>query len=119
VTAVNAERAKRNLPALKPSSNLRRSAGRYAGLLMRRGAFGHQSRIRANRRRFDLLGENLALSIGRDPGARSVVRSWLRSPTHRRVLLARRMQWVGSGKSRGPYRGRQATIRVLHVGRLR
>jgi uncharacterized protein YkwD len=119
VTAVNAERAKHSLPSLQPSRSLRRSAQRYSRWLMRRDAFGHQTRIPASRKRFDLLGENLALNTGPDPGAHAVVRSWLRSPSHRRVVLARRMRWIGAAKSRGSFRGRPATIRVLHVGGLR
>jgi uncharacterized protein YkwD len=118
VKAVNAERAERHLPALKRSPSLRRSARRYARWMMRHDVFGHQARIHASRR-FARLGENLALGFGHNPAARKVVRLWLGSRPHRRLLLARRMHRIGAGKSRGSFRGRRATIWVLHLGVLR
>ena len=117
--AVNAERAKRGLPALESSPSLRRSAGRYTRWLMRHDVFAHQTHIRADSRRYRRLGENLALTVGPDPDAPSVVRLWLGSRPHRRILLTRRMPWIGAGKSRGTFRSRRATIWVLHVGARR
>jgi uncharacterized protein YkwD len=42
---------------------------------------------------------------------------WLRSPSHRAVILTRSMNLVGAGMVRGRFRGRRATIWVVQTGR--
>ena len=117
VATVNAERARHDLPPLKPSPHLRRSADRFAHRLMREDRFAHESRIPASRTHFHHLGEALALHFGPERGPATTVHAWLRSPPHRRLLLTRTMNLIGAGEARGTFRGRQATIHVLHLAR--
>jgi uncharacterized protein YkwD len=116
--AVNDERRAHGASALRLSPGLARSAGRYARSLLDRDVFEHGARISAPWR-FRLLGENLALLPGHGAWPRRVVRMWMRSPAHRRVLLDPRMRKLGAGRATGRFRGSPATIWVLHVGRLR
>jgi uncharacterized protein YkwD len=76
----------------------------------------HRSRVSASGH-FSRLGEALAMHGGRGLGVGSVVRMWLRSPTHRAVILTRSMNLVGAGASQGRFHGRRATIWVVQAGR--
>ena len=113
---VNAERRAHGIAPLSGSPALRRSAGRYARSLLRRGVFRHGPRISAPSR-FTLLGENLALLLDSQPQPRRVVRMWMTSAGHRGVMLNPRLRRLGVGRASGRLRGRPATIWVLHVGR--
>lgn len=108
---VNDARAAHELPKLKRSKSLSRSSRSYARWMARGGYFGHSSRIRASRR-FRSLGETLGRCACRRYDARWLVRAWLRSATHRRVLLSRRYRYIGAGSVR--WRG---TLVVAHFGR--
>jgi uncharacterized protein YkwD len=114
--ALNKARAKRGVPALRVSPSLRRSARRYARLMLRRDFFGHQSQISASRR-FRRLGETLALHSGWRPRWRLTYRLWMRSAPHRRILLSRRFTWIGVGSARGSMGGGRDTTWVAHVGK--
>ena len=61
-------------------------------------------------------GEALAMHRGWRPRARRTVRAWMQSPAHRAVLLGG-FRHAGAGLKRGRFRGRLATVWVLHVGR--
>jgi uncharacterized protein YkwD len=114
---INKKRAARGLPALRKSPSLRRSSGRFARWLMRHDLFAHRGRVSASRR-FDRLGEALAMHSGRKPRVRRTLRMWLRSPTHRKLVLGRGRNYIGVGMARGRFRGRRAVIWVLQVGKL-
>jgi uncharacterized protein YkwD len=114
VQKINKVRAKHGLRALRHAPSLTRSAGAYARVMMSRDFFGHSSHIRAPRR-FRRLGEAIAFHRGRRPPRRSL-RSWLRSPGHRALLLSPSFRYIGAGVSTGRFRGRRATIRVVHLG---
>ena len=115
VAKINSVRARNGLRPLRTSPSLGGSSARFARWLMRRGVLGHGSRVRASGR-FRRLGEALALHGGRRLAIRSTVRRWLRSPSHRSVLMTRTMRWVGAGVVRGRFRGRRATLWVLQTG---
>ena len=117
VAKVNSVRARGGLPPLRTSRSLRGSSARFAHFLMRRDVLGHGPGVHASGR-FRRLGEALALRSGRRFGVAGTVRMWMRSPTHRRVLMTRTMRWVGAGVVRGRFRGRRATIWVLQTGGL-
>ena len=117
VGAINQVRAQHGLHALRRSSSLMGSAGRYSHLLMENDTFRHQSRIPASSR-FALLGEALAMHSGRTFAVRRTLRRWLASPSHRAIVLSRTMAWQGTGVTRGRYGAMPATTWVLHTGRL-
>ena len=113
---VNGERAGHGVAGLRHSLALRRSAQRFARLLLRRGVLAHGARIAAPGR-FRLLGENLALVGGGTPQPGRAVGLWLGSPGHRALMLDSRMRSVGIGRASGLFRGHPATVWVLRVGR--
>jgi uncharacterized protein YkwD len=115
VKLINKERAKRGLAKLHSSRSLRRSATGYARSMFRRGVFSHASRIHASHR-FRTRGEALEWHRGWRSGLHRAVRSWLRSPAHRALLLSSRFRYVGPGRARGHFQGGRATFWVLHFG---
>ena len=119
VRKINQVRAWHGLHKLGRSRSLMRSSERFARWLMRRDFFGHRSHVSANHRRFRWLGEALSLHWGWRTAIRRTVRRWLRSRPHRRIVLSRRVTWVGAGGVGGRFRGRRATMWVLQTGRRR
>jgi uncharacterized protein YkwD len=113
--AVNRARATRGLGPLHASGALNRSAHSYAAWMLREDYFGHLSRIRAGGG-FRRTGEALALRFGRRAHVRRTVRAWLRSPSHRSLLLSGHFRALGAGRAVGFYRSRRATTWVLHFG---
>jgi uncharacterized protein YkwD len=113
---INVTRAKHGLRPLRVSPSLRRSARRYARRMLRHDYFGHGSRISASRR-FRRLGETLGLNWGWRARWRRIVRAWMRSPSHRRILLSRRYTWVGVGFARGRMGRTPASTWVAHFGK--
>jgi uncharacterized protein YkwD len=116
IQAVNSTRANHGLAALRPSPQLTRTSQAFSEELLSTGTFGHRARIDGGPG-FSTLGEALAMHSGRSLGIRSTVRQWLASPGHRALVLSKTMRWVGTGVSRGGFRGGSATIWVLRVGR--
>jgi uncharacterized protein YkwD len=112
---VNKARAAQGLGPLHASGALNRSARRYASWMLREDYFGHLARIRAGGD-FGRTGEALALHFGRRARVRRTVRAWMRSPSHRSLLLSGHFRALGAGKAVGRYRGRRATTWVLHFG---
>ena len=121
---VNAERALRGLRPLRPDARLRRAARRHATDMVARGYFAHDTPsgrtlfarvrtagyVRAGRPARYLVGENLAWGRGRRARPAAIVRAWLASPTHRRVLLTPRFEQLGIGVLVGvPVAGRRGT----------
>lgn len=112
VDAVNEARKDHGLRALRESPALARSAGSIAAKLTKRDVFGHLGSALAGS---GVRGEALALHRGWRPRAKETVRRWVRSPSHRAVVLGR-FRAVGAGIKRGRIGGRLTTVWVLHVG---
>jgi uncharacterized protein YkwD len=110
--AVNEARKDHGRRALSHSPPLARSAGRVAARLMKLDVFGHLGSAPAGS---GVRGEALALHRGWRARPRATVRRWLRSPSHRAVVLGR-FRAVGAGIKRGRIGGRLTTVWVLHVG---
>jgi uncharacterized protein YkwD len=123
VCLVNRERAQRGLWRLRSSPRLHRAARDHAGDMVRRRYFSHVSARRGSRTvrqrvartgyfrraRHRRAAETLAWQ--RDRHARRIVRTWMRSPTHRGVLLSRRYRDIGVAAVRGnPLGGRGMTV---------
>lgn len=107
VSEVNAVRARHGLQPLAMSTDLRAAAVAHTRAMAASGLFQHESadgspfhervlRYYPGRGAGWSVGENLV--FGSTPfGASSAVRSWLRSPPHRRVLLGAVWREVGVG----------------------
>lgn len=85
VVDTNAERLRRDVPGLRPSSCLAWFADRQARRMADRQALHHQG-LQAILASCQLqeVGENVAFGY---PGAPAVTQAWLRSPPHRANLL--------------------------------
>jgi uncharacterized protein YkwD len=110
--AVNEAREDHGRRTLRYSRALERSAGRLAAKLVKLDVFGHLESAPAGS---GARGEALAYHRGWRALTRSTVRLWLRSPSHRAVILGR-FRAVGAGIKRGRIGGRLTTVWVLHVG---
>jgi uncharacterized protein YkwD len=115
VEAVNEVRREHGLRPLRGAPALARGADDFAARLMKLDLLAHADRIVCGGR-FRTLGEVLAVHRGWRPRAGRTVRRWLRSPSHRALLLGTRFRYVGAGLSRGLFPSRLATIWVLRLG---
>lgn len=97
VVQINKTRAKHGLRQLRIAPRLARAAHGWSAYLIRRNAFYH-ARLRAG------TGEILAWGTCSWFGAARAVRMWLRSPSHRTLLLRPGFRVVGTGWTRGNYR---------------
>jgi uncharacterized protein YkwD len=104
---IDAERERRGKPGIHRSARLARAARVHARDMVRRGYFDHLApdgtRVADRIRRTGYLdgarawrvGEVLAWGKGREGSPVGTVRSWLRSPPHRAVLLDGAFRDVG------------------------
>ena len=113
---LNGERAKRRLPELRESTRLRHTARAHSRLMLRLDFFGHLGSIRGPSG-YRMLGEVIAWRSGRRPDTRGVVRAWLRSAPHRRVLLNPRLRLAGAALVRGALGRRKGVAWTMHLGR--
>jgi uncharacterized protein YkwD len=128
---VNLVRARARRGLLRSNVVLRRSATYKARRIARCKVFSHhpcgdslvvpfhEARLDGRTRWF--LGETLAWGIDSSATAHDVVRRWLESPRHRRVLLDRRFFCLGVRRRRLALEGapRGAVIWVAHLGTRR
>jgi uncharacterized protein YkwD len=114
LAAVNKARAAHDLRPLKVDRALVRVARSHSTTLLRRDVFTHGdfvTRIRRSGARGPRFGENLAWGTGSRASAATIVRSWLRSPGHRRNLLRPGFRRIGLGTVVGTFAGhRRATM---------
>ncbi|MGI9538687.1 MAG: CAP domain-containing protein, partial [Miltoncostaeaceae bacterium] len=96
-------RRRASLPRLRRSRPLRRAATQHGSWLLHSGSFQHEgprgepfwTRLRPVHTRGP-HGEVIAFNAScRARDAKLVVRAWMNSPPHRRVLLTPRFRWVG------------------------
>jgi uncharacterized protein YkwD len=106
VRHINAARARAGLKRLVMTKRLRRMARHHTLDMLRHDSFSHNGdgttfagRIRS-RSSYHGFGETLAF-MPRHVTAGRVVRSWLRSPTHRSVLLSASFRRIGVSGTRG------------------
>lgn len=110
---IASERAARGLPSWRADRRLALAARRHARDMVRRRYFGHRSPggrnvvRRVGRTGYYRqcmpcsVGENLHWGRGPGTAPAAIVRAWMRSPAHRRVLMSRRFDEVGIGMVRG------------------
>jgi uncharacterized protein YkwD len=105
---VNKTRAAHGLRAVKLSPGLTRGCRSYASTMVRTDRWGHARDARGK--------EILALTRGRT-GMNWVVKAWLRSSVHRKVLLGRSYRRVGIARKKGRMNGGRVTVWVLRFAR--
>jgi uncharacterized protein YkwD len=113
VCVTNAERRGHGLRKLKVNPRLATAARHHSLDMVRRGYFAHTApsgatfvqRIRAagylNSARRWLVGENLGWGWGASGSPRGIVKAWMRSPEHRKILLRPSYREVGIGVALG------------------
>ena len=114
VQKINQVRARHGLRELSPSGSLYGSSQRFAQHLMASDRLAHRSRPSTS---YETAGEVLALHMGHRSRVGSTIAKWMRSPSHRAVLLSRAMREMGAGVAYGRYGRSAATIWVVQVGR--
>ena len=110
---LNAARADAGAPPLRLDRRLNRSSRAHSCDMVAHHYFAHESRSGARfsariaragwmrgRGRWH-VGENLAWGAGPQAAPRAIVKAWLRSPPHRRNLLAPGFRVVGIGIASG------------------
>ena len=126
VCEINRVRARSGLAPVAPNSRLTRMAGRFARAMVTHRFLSHvgpggttlQERLHAAGYRGRSAGEVLAWGQGRYASPRAAVRSWLRSPPHRRVLLGRNYRAVGVGVALGNPSGRSMRGSATYAANL-
>jgi uncharacterized protein YkwD len=114
VQKVNRVRARHGLRPLRPSGSLDGSSQRFAEHLMAADVLQHRARPSTS---YPTAGEVLALHPGSRGRIGATVAKWMRSPSHRAVLLSRSFREMGAGVSHGRYGRSRATIWVVQVGK--
>jgi uncharacterized protein YkwD len=111
---VNAERRKRDVPALRTDDRLTSAAGKHSRDMVKRGYFDHVTpsgtdpgdRIAAAGYKAITWGENIAWGSGGYASPRQIVRGWMNSPGHRANILRKSFEETGMGVAFGaPERG--------------
>jgi uncharacterized protein YkwD len=125
---LNAERAKRGLPALRTDGALRGVAGRFAQQMVRQRFFDHVSpagstmvgRIKgtayARGARSWSLAENIAWGAGSESSPAAIVDVWMHSAEHRANILDGDLRDIGIGISTGTPRGGDGATYVSDFG---
>lgn len=103
---INQERVGSGVKKIRHSRSLTHSAQLFAEELMREDRFAHDARIHAGHQWW-WLGEVLAKG---QKTPMEVVQAWMGSPAHRNILLDKRAQAMGVGRS--------GNIWVAHFGML-
>jgi uncharacterized protein YkwD len=105
--AMNSARAAHGLRPLRFDGGLDRAAAAHTAEMLRGNTFSHGDFAR-RMAAFHLagsLGENLAWGTGPAGSARSIVRMWLASPSHRANLLRPGFRRIGLGLAHGTFEG--------------
>jgi uncharacterized protein YkwD len=116
--SVNSARAAHRLPPVRYQARLARAALAHSTEQLRSGGPSHSSPdgtpFDQRLRRYSSarnLGETIVWFAGAQPiSARRIVRMWLASPPHRRVLMDHRLRRIGVGTRSGRVGGHSATV---------
>jgi uncharacterized protein YkwD len=117
INAINRTRAEHgHLRPLRPAPTLGHTAIRFSRWLISHDLFAH-SPSSARRGGSGHTGEALAMHFTTRPDVRGTIRSWLRSPAHRALVLTTSMTTAGVGHASGRFGHHPATIWVLEVAK--
>ena len=108
---LNDIRHEHGVSALAASAALRGAAREHSGDMLKRGYFAHNSpgesfdeRIRRHLTSL-LVGENIAWGTGSYGTPAGIVKMWMHSPAHRRIILMPTLHRVGLGVATGSFEG--------------
>jgi uncharacterized protein YkwD len=115
LAAINAERTERGLKPVKVMPRLTRSCRSYARRMLSENRWGHagSSRVKG----VGPVAEILGRTPGGRPAVQQVVKLWLGSAVHRRVLLSSRYSKVGIAHRTGRMGGKRTTVWVVRFAR--
>jgi uncharacterized protein YkwD len=114
--AINHARAVHSVGVVRGSSSLRAIALAHSEDMLRRDYFAHTSPM-GSTVTYRILrsgfvnghwwrgGETLAWGVGSRATAAATVAAWLKSPTHRAIMLSPAYRWVGIGRNCGRFAG--------------
>ena len=108
-SSINSMRAQHGCGPLRFHLGLSLSAGKQARLLLADGELNHDAgspmpeRLHRAAPSASLLGEDLAWGTGSAALPDSIVRSWMNSPSHRRIMLDCRFSQLGVGIAAGQF----------------
>jgi uncharacterized protein YkwD len=109
---INKHRAKKGLRALKIDGSLITVARAHSRDMIKRNYFSHRSKSGtdpsdriARAGGLGAIGEDLAWGTGSYATPSAIVKLWLNSPPHRRVLFAKDLRYVGIGRATGRFQG--------------
>jgi uncharacterized protein YkwD len=107
----NKVRADHGLKPLRFDAKLAEAADSHSRDMLRRGYFAHDGpqgkwdvRVRHYVKRV-LLGEILSEGSGQYATPAGMLKAWMHSPAHRRIILMPELRLVGLGIAKGTYRG--------------
>ena len=112
VNLINKQRVRKGLPALQIDGCLITVARAHSRDMIKRNYFSHRSttgtdpsdRI-ARAGGQGAIGEDLAWGTGSYASPSAIVKLWLNSPPHRRVLFDKDLKHVGIGRATGSFQG--------------
>ena len=110
---INRVRAAHGRRRLGRSQRLHRASRRYAGWLASQHRFVHAAPLLPEG--FSGAGEVLERHYDGQPRVPETVQLWMRSPSHRKVLLNPKYRVAGASLSRDP-RGERPSVWVLRLG---
>lgn len=115
---INKARTSRGLTAVRSYDALRKAARAHSTDMLRRDYFAHSSLsgltagARARRAGYTLsgwsqwsVGEVIAWGAGPLGSPEAIFKAWMKSRSHRTIILGRRWRDVGVGCSRGTFKG--------------
>ncbi len=114
IDAINSVRGDSGLRPLREAPKLARSSSGYARHLIRTDSFGHGTSF--HNLGFRRSGEILAYNSGWSRKPRRAISMWLRSSSHRALMLSSSFRYVGAGLARGRFGRSMATMWVVHFG---
>ena len=113
---LNDIRHEHGLSSFVASRALRAAARQHSADMLARGYFEHDGpgeSFDKRIRRFlksPLVGENIAWGTGRYSSPASIVRLWMNSPPHRRIILMPTFNRVGLGVAMGSFKGNKGAV---------
>jgi uncharacterized protein YkwD len=117
IAKINAARADQaGLPPLRSARNLQRSASAFARWLVGHDQFQHRPSVSVTRA-YHHSGEALAMHYSLQAEVGGTLGSWLKSSTHRGLVLTNSMNLVGVGHASGRRGGKPRTVWVMQVAR--